>query len=186
MIHLSRQKEELEALHLDHRAQIEKLSQPQVCPLALCDWLPFLVTNFICIHLSYGFSAGILRHELSCAETIWCMSTCLDGPWWLMTERSAAAACPAKLCLVTVKQSGAFFAAMLVHNHAIIRLSAQPLASFRLRWTESTEQQRGSCSMLRWPWHTSTVLSQMHRHKCILPTREARYGPLHPKPSYPQ
>ncbi len=60
-------------------------------------------------------------HELNCFGTFRCMSTCLDGPWWLMSERSGAAACPANLCLVTLKQSGALCADMLVQHRTTIK-----------------------------------------------------------------
>ena len=65
MVNLSRHKEELEALHLAHCAQTEKLSQIQVCPLALRNLLSTFFMIFIRIHLSYVFFACILRGVMS-------------------------------------------------------------------------------------------------------------------------
>ena len=60
-------------------------------------------------------------HELNCPERFRCVYTYLDGPWWLINGCSGAAACPANLCLVTLKHCGALSASILVHHRTIIR-----------------------------------------------------------------
>ena len=78
MIDLSRHKEELEALHLAHCAQTEKLSQIQVCPLASSISLPNFVTHFMQHQLSYVVSLRIL-HGVESSVFLKYL-TCLDGP----------------------------------------------------------------------------------------------------------